>query len=86
MGGEEGKQAGWLGPRVLPSPHPRNVSWRPVPLEKAVDPRQLWEKGGTSLRDVSLNGQLLLRMGVLGGGAGCAWEATPCQSVQAAWR
>lgn len=79
-----GGEAGWVVwvPRVLPLPHPG--TWA-VPLEKAVDPRQLWEKGEASLRDVSLNGQLLLRMEVLGG-AGCAWEIAPPHSVPAAWR
>lgn len=64
-GGGERRQAGWLGPPVS---DPRSRNWRPVSLEKAVDPGQLWEKGGAILRDVSLNGQLQLRMGMLGAG------------------
>lgn len=65
--GTWGRQAGWLG-APLPPAYPENRSWGPGPLEKAVDPgsRGGGEESGASLGDVSLYGELLLRMGVLG--------------------
>lgn len=83
-GVSENSQKGFGPPGVLSVPQSRNMSWRLL-LGKPVGPRQVWQKGGVSLRDVSPNGQLLFRMGALGGVVpslpGSAYPLVP-----AAWR